>query len=769
MTVLKFKDSESFGRVISTNSRTVTIGLDYTDRLERLQVNQLTVLHSNKPGRYTIGLIVSISGDYPGINSNNTDDGSSHIRTSKIGIAKIAPIGTFYNRFENRSNVFYRILETIPEIGSSCFLLDGTQLEDFMKYVSEKNDDRQLSFGRFIFHDNAVAYLDGNKLLQRHTMIAGTTGSGKSYTASKLLEEISKLSKANVILFDIHGEYRELSEVMGFRKLEIAGHSSPTEGDISDGDDLYLPYWLLEYEELISMLGLRSMNAAPHQEALVRQEVLRAKKETLDMHKIDFNEKTFNIDSPVPFNLKNVICRLKEENRYMIPSTTGDGKVKGPYHGKLFSLISKMEARMNDHRLSFFFNAPNNQTGIQLLEKIANQIFSSNYTNECRGRGIKIVDFSSVSTELIPLIVNLIANIIFKINRSSPGKFWHPIAIFCDEANLYMSRKLRRGENYPVANDSFERIAREGRKYGIGLVVICQRPSELNGNVLSQCNNVIVMRLPDKDDQQAIQGILPDKYGEFNSLLPSLGVGEAIVIGDACSLPTPLRVTKPNCPPGGETVDFWRVWKNESQGFCANEIALAWRGIGPDRNTAGTQMYPPDLPDSSLAPASSSQPEDASGTVPPDPTDAPTSQPEDVSGTAPPDPTDAPTSQPEDASGTVPPDPTDTPTSQPEDVSGTAPPDPTDAPTSQPEDASGTALSNLGSKPPVDSQEKPASDKRKDEATRRSTSNRKSKKHPRKPKSRRQEKFLNEGPPVRPNNTESNAKPSDESSGTFEQ
>ena len=747
MPILSFNDSESLGRVISANSRSVTICIEHIDRLERLQVNQLTVMHSNRPGRYTIGLIVSIFGECQDITSNNNIScGSCDIQTSQAGTAIISPIGTFYNRVDNKPNVFYRILETIPEIGSNCFLLDKTRLEDFMKNVCERRGDRQLSFGRFIFHDSSIAYLDGNKLLQRHTLIAGTTGSGKSYTAAKLLEEISKLSLANVVLFDIHGEYKELSEHMDFKKLEIAGHSALANRDKQDSDDLYLPYWLLEYEELISMLGITSMSAAPRQEAIVRQEILNAKKETLDMHKIDYTEKTFNIDNPIPFNLKNVICRLKLKNTEMIPNAAGGGKVRGPYYGKLFSLISKMEARMEDHRLSFFFNAPNNQTGIQLLEKITNQIFSFNGTKEHQGGGIKIIDFSSVSTELIPLIVNLIANIIFKINRSAPSKFWHPIAIFCDEANLYMSSNLRRGENYPVANDSFQRIAQEGRKYGIGLVVICQRPSELNGNVLSQCNNVIVMRLPDKDDQQAIQGILPDKYGEFDSLLPSLGVGEAIVVGDACTLPTPLRVSKPSCPPGGETVDFWHAWTNESQGFCANEIALAWRGIGPDQHTMNDmRMYPPDLPDSSLTPVSSHQPDAASGTAPSDPKGA-RGQPDAASGTAP--------SDPKGARG------------QPDAASGTAPSDPKGA-RGQPDAASGTAPSNPQGKPPASSKTRLASETEKGKGTSRSAPKRKPRKLPRKPKDKSREKSFNEEPAVRPDSTESNGKPNDDSSGTF--
>ena len=902
MPVLSFNDSEAVGRVISANSRSVTICLDHIDRLERLQVNQLTVMHSNRPGRYTIGLIASIFGEYQDITSNkNISYGSSNIQTSQAGTAKISPIGTFYNRVDNKPNVFYRTLETIPEIGSNCFLLDGTRLEDFMKNVSEQDNDRQLSFGRFIFHDNSIAYLDGNKLLQRHTMIAGTTGSGKSYTAAKLLEEISKLSQANVVLFDIHGEYKEISENMGFKKLEIAGHSASTNKDELDSDDLYLPYWLLEYEELISMLGLRSMNAAPRQEALVRQEILNAKKETLDMHKVGYTEKTFNIDSPIPFNLKNVICRLKMKNSEMIPNAAGDSEVQGPYHGKLFSLISKMEARMEDHRLSFFFNAPDNQTGVQLLEKITNQIFSFSCTEESQGGGIKIIDFSSVSTELIPLIVNLIANIIFKINRSAPSRFWHPIAIFCDEANLYMSKNLRRGENYPVANDSFERIAREGRKYGIGLVVICQRPSELNSNVLSQCNNVIVMRLPYKNDQQAIQGILPDKYGEFDNLLPSLGVGEAIVIGDACTLPTPLRVTKPSCPPGGETVDFWHTWKNGSQEFCANEIALAWRGIGPDQHTmAGMRMYPPDLQDSSLTPVSSGQPDAASGTAPSDPKGArgkpdaasgavpsdpkgargkpdaasgavpsdpkgargkpdaasgavpsdpkgargkpdaasgavpsdpkgargkpdaasgavpsdpkgargkpdaasgavpsdpkgARGKPDAASGAVPSDPKGA-RGKPDAASGAVPSDPKPDAASgagirrdargkpdaasgavpsdpkgargKPDAASGAVPSDPKGA-RGKPDAASGAAPSSLQSKPSVSSKTRLASDTVKGKGTNRSATKRKPRKPPQKPKDKNREKSFNEEPAVRPDSTESNGKPNDDSSGTF--
>ena len=147
----------------------------------------------------------------------------------------------------------------------------------------------------------------------------------------------------------------------------------------------------------------------------------------------------------------------------------------------------------------------------------------------------------------------------------------------CDEAHLYIAERTQTDSSDAVAVEVFERIAKEGRKYGIGLVVISQRPSEVNRTVLSQCNNVIAMRLTNGDDQGVIKRLLPDSLGSFEDLLPVLDVGEALVVGDASLLPTRSRMTEPSMKPDNRTVAFWDRWNDKKPKSDAENATRSWR------------------------------------------------------------------------------------------------------------------------------------------------------------------------------------------------
>ena len=164
--------------------------------------------------------------------------------------------------------------------------------------------------------------------------------------------------------------------------------------------------------------------------------------------------------------------------------------------------------------------------------------------------------------------MSLIARVIFSVQQWASGKNRHPIAIFCDEAHLYIPANTEKGID-DASLVTFERISKEGRKYGIGLVVISQRPSEVNRTVLSQSNNFIAMRLTNVDDQSVVKKLLPDSLGDYAEMLPILDIGEALVVGDASLLPSRIRVSPPNLKPRSATIDFWDEWSKTS-----NEIDI---------------------------------------------------------------------------------------------------------------------------------------------------------------------------------------------------
>ncbi len=173
--------------------------------------------------------------------------------------------------------------------------------------------------------------------------------------------------------------------------------------------------------------------------------------------------------------------------------------------------------------------------------------------------GLKIIDFSEVPSDILPLITGLLGRVVFTLQQWMLEEERHPIALFCDEAHLYLPTKTNDSiEEKGLHN--FERIAKEGRKYGVALVVISQRPSDVSKTILSQCGNYIAMRLTNPEDQNVIKKLFPDNLGDFSELLPILDVGEALVVGDASLLPSRVIIDKPEIKPRSATVNFWDEW-----------------------------------------------------------------------------------------------------------------------------------------------------------------------------------------------------------------
>ena len=575
MPIFNFKDSEALGRVISADTKSVNVFVEDVERLKKLHVNQLTVLHSRKPGQYLIGVIVQIGQKICDGNILSTSE-DLEVHKNKMNYANIKLIGTFYSRIEHDPDIFKKTLETVPDIGTYCFPLEGARLSDFMETVSmEEEDNERISIGRFTLYGSCLAYLNGNRFFQRHAMIVGSTGSGKSWTTAKLLEQMLNLPYPNAVLFDIHGEYSALMR-KEIRKIKIAELSDTKTTRGIRSNVLYLPYWLLEYEDFISVLGFTSARAAPIQSVFIGDAVLDAKKKYVENEKqIPLPDK-ITVDSPIPFEISNVLEHLKTQaERYGEESAGGSGRVNKE---RILGIIERINSRIQDPRLAFMFGAPKKCHKLEWLEEMVSEMNSGVSSKASSKGGVKIIDFSKISSEFIPLVAGLIAHVIFSSRVWAEEKRQHPMAIICDEADRYMAPRMRRDAGIIGTGVVFDRIAKEGRKYGIGLVVICQRPAEINNAIVSQCNNIIVMRLPNIDDQRAVRGLLSDDFVHFDDLVPILGVGEALVIGDAVKLPAHLQIGKPesSMQPRSDTVDFWREWKNSETKMNSREAVRSW-------------------------------------------------------------------------------------------------------------------------------------------------------------------------------------------------
>ena len=577
MSIFDFSDTEALGSVISVDTSAAIIRVDDLERLKRLQVNRLVALQSSKPGQHLIGVVVKITRKPDTRDLDEAELGEEDLALNENNLVKITLIGTLLDRVGKDQNVFRRTLETVPEIDANCFSLEGERLTKFMQVISDvKTDGPKLSLGHFTLDDEAIAYLNGNKLFQRHAVIVGSTGSGKSWTTARLLDQIAELPQANVVLFDIHGEYRPL-KTNAFKHLRIAGPSDIEHSRGLAEGVLHLPYWLLGYEALVSMFVDRSDQNAPNQSMVITRAIVDAKKTSLDPVRHKEILENFTIDSPVPFDISIVLKKLKDLDVEMVEGAKPGTEKQGPYHGKLSRLIARLEAKQHDRRLAFLFQPPHECMDMAWLERMVHTISAGRGAQDSNEGGIKIIDFSEVPSDILPLMVSLLAQIVFSTSLWTKSDKRHPIAIMCDEAHLYIPERMQADSADSIAVEIFERIAKEGRKYGIGLVVISQRPSEVNRTVLSQCNNVVAMRLTNGDDQSVIKRLLPDSLGSFGDLLPVLDIGEALVVGDASLLPTRVRIAEPKMKPDSQTVSFWDRWNEESPRSDTENAIRFWR------------------------------------------------------------------------------------------------------------------------------------------------------------------------------------------------
>lgn len=556
MPIFNFKDEEALGKVASVDTTNVIVDVENIDQLKRLQVNHLAVLQSSRPGQHLIGLITQVTRKR-GI-EDIADDGISE-KTSELNLCKIALIGTMLDRDGDRENVFRRTLESVPEIDANCFALDGENLTGFMRTLSSVSaDGNALTLGKYTLDEHAVAYINGNKFFQRHAFIGGSTGSGKSWTTAKIIEQMAGLSTANGIVFDLHGEYSPLVGE-GIQHFKVAGPADvEAQRTINDGV-LYLPYWLLSYEALVAMFVDRSDQNAPNQAMIMSREINQAKRKYLEDGGQKEILKHFTVDSPVPFDLDILMGRLNEINVEMVPGASVGKEKQGDFFGKLARMISRLENKISDRRLGFMFNGGGDVLDFSWLEKFTTAVLGS--SGENGKAGIKIINFSEVPSDVLPLIVSLVARVTFSVQQWTPSELRHPIALLCDEAHLYMPQRNMAESADDISLDIFERIAKEGRKYGVSLVVISQRPSEVNKTILSQCSNFVSMRLTNAEDQGVIKRLLPDSLGGFSDILPTLDTGEALVVGDASLLPSRIRIDEPKNKPNSGTVNFWDEWQ----------------------------------------------------------------------------------------------------------------------------------------------------------------------------------------------------------------
>ncbi|MGJ5181119.1 ATP-binding protein [Bradyrhizobium oligotrophicum] len=567
---LQFSDDEKLGRVASVDTSRVALTVTNSVLLTRIGIGQLIAIRGSTEREYLIAITErvtrSIQNELPDLSA---DDDSALLVSVPTDLVHAILIGTFRTVEGAKSNTFKRGADSFPQIDREAYVVSGSNLQRFMGILGAGfTPDERLKLGSFVADRSADAIASGDKFFQRHAAILGSTGSGKSWAVALILERAAKLKYPNIIVFDMHGEYAPLADEAngGFaQRFRIAG---PGDLDNPDSNVLFLPYWLLNRDEMLSMILDRSDQNAPNQASRFTLHVRNLKGATLDLEKREAVKKTFTVDSPIPYDVRELVKRLDSDN-----TTKGVGSkgapVKGEWEDKLTRFLSRLEAKLDDRRYGFMFSPPRSSMSYDWLAGQVLRLLGSD-----GGSGIKVIDFSEVPADVLPVVTGTLSRLLYDVQFWMSPKSRTPITLLCDEAHLYLPVRDDADAVQRQALGSFERIAKEGRKYGFSLLVVSQRPSDVSRTILSQCNNFLALRLTNETDQGVIKRLMPDSLAGLTSILPLLDTGEALLLGDAVLLPTRIKLDIPKIRPDSATRDFWTEWGNVQPEDAAIKAAV---------------------------------------------------------------------------------------------------------------------------------------------------------------------------------------------------
>ena len=445
-----------------------------------------------------------------------------------------------------------------------------------------------VSVGHLASAESIPSLVNINTLVTRHSAVVGTTGSGKSTTVAGLLNALSEeklYPSARILVFDIHGEY---SKALSDRAVVFRVDPNTSKQQ----QEFFVPFWALSYDELTS-LAFGKLNDS--QSAVVADMIVQLKKESLRHQPIDgIDESRITVDTPIPFCLHKLWFELhKREHHTLIPRPGGaadevdpayvlneDGsplqlgeamsvtpplyrtvKTTGPaservQHGRdpigIRQQLASLASKLRDPRLSFLFDPGDWLPDITgKTTKDLDSLLESWIGSD---RPVTILDLSgipaSILNDLIGALLRVLYDAIFWARNLPEGGRERPLLMVLEEAHAYLAR-----DNSGSAAMAVRRIAKEGRKYGVGMMIVSQRPSEIDATILSQCGTLFAMRLTNDSDRGHVTGAASDNLKGIFEMLPVLRTGEAIIVGEAVSLPVRTLIFPPRIDRRPDSVD----------------------------------------------------------------------------------------------------------------------------------------------------------------------------------------------------------------------
>ena len=588
-------NANKIGQVISSAPSAILVEISdlktFESSKENLQIGRyLSIAQGNND--YTIAIIKNIKG-------TNTADPSEKPKWNFL--IECQAIGTLIN-----NDRFDRGSPALPVPTEPVFTADKSTLDKVFAGDSAFN----FQFGTLALNKDIDFRVDGDRFFSKHIAVVGSTGSGKSCAVAKVLHDIVGINdnknvipgaqnNSHILIFDIHDEYRDAFSLEDKQSFTL---------NTLDIDGLKMPYWLMNSEELESMFIESNEENSHNQVSQFKLAVIQNK----EKHNPNISEMTY--DTPVYFSLQEVYHYIENMNREMISRLAGENLPKledgtlvkdrkdfyfekinefvpqstrkedkatsGPFNGQFNRFVSRLETRLSDKRLRFLLSplkGHGNPYKTDDFDSIMKQFLG--YLNKSN---VTIVDLSGIPFEVLSITVSLISRLVFdfcfhysKLRHQTGMLNDVPVMIVCEEAHNYVPQSDIAA--YRASRKSIERIAKEGRKYGLSLMVVSQRPSEVSETIFAQCNNFLALRLTNSADQNYVRRLFPDNSNAITEALPNLGLGECIVVGDAVIIPAIIQMDLPIPQPHSQSVKVHTEWRELWREVKFEDVISRWR------------------------------------------------------------------------------------------------------------------------------------------------------------------------------------------------
>ncbi len=467
----------------------------------------------------------------------------------ELKILEIELVGELTKPEDGSDPAFCRGVSAFPSLGQNVFAATSHDLE----MVFRADSSSLVRIGTVHQDPTIPANIITDDLLAKHFAVVGTTGTGKSCSVSLILRGILKDHPgAHIVVLDPHSEY------------------APAFGDAAEvitPSSLQLPYWLLNFDELVEVL-LGSDRDRRVEVEILRELIPLAKQNYkmgnsergAIMRKVGEASNPLTVDTPIPYRLSDVLQMLDQMM----------GKLDKPENLTPYKrLKARIEALTLDARYAFMF-------GGLTVRDVMRDVIGRFFRVPVNGKPVTVMDLSGVPAEILNVVVSVVCRLAFDFALWTERSV--PITIVCEEAHRYVPRDPALG--FEPTKRAISRIAKEGRKYGVSLCVVTQRPSELAPTILSQASTIFALRLTNQNDQEIVRAAISDAAVSLLDFLPSLGNGEAIVIGEG--VPLPMRVKFDRLPEGtaprSSGAAFSEEWRHEpTDPDFLDQVIERWR------------------------------------------------------------------------------------------------------------------------------------------------------------------------------------------------